>query len=100
MAKVEIRFEYPVQASGGPIHNANASSAEIMTSSASTQTSTAAATHSGQTVSVTSSGGAVRITIGGGTLDAATGTTLIPDGATRSFGSVAAGHKVAIIDLA
>ena len=99
MAKVEIRFETPVQAANGPIHNARPSSVEILTSSASTQTSTAAATHSGQSVSVTSSGGAVRIAIGGGTLDAATGTTLIPDGATRSFGGVASGHKVAIIDL-
>jgi hypothetical protein len=100
MAKVEIRFETPVQAAGGPIHNVSPASVEIINSSASSQTSTAAATHSGQTVSLTASGGAIRVAFGSGTLDAATGTTLIPDGATRSFGGVPFGHKVAVIDLA
>ena len=99
MASVAINFESPVQTAGGPVHNAYSSSAEIMTSSASSQVSTAAATHTGQTVSITSKGGAVRCVIGSGTPDAATGTILVPDGATRSFGGVIVSHKVAIIDI-
>ena len=99
MASVEITFESPVETASGPVHNAYAASAEIMTSSASSQVSTAAATATGQTVSITSKGGAVRCAIGSGTPDAATGTILVPDGSTRSFGGVMVGHKVAIVDI-
>lgn len=97
MAAVEIRFESPFGV-GSPLHAVNPDSVQIMTSSASSQASTAAATKTGCTVSITASGGAIKFCVAAAP-DTATGTlSLVPDGSTRSFGGVAIGHKVAIVD--
>lgn len=82
---------------GVPVYASIPRASEAITTSASSQATTATA-RSGDFASCTASGGAVWISIGQSPTAAAGTHYLIPDGATKDFGPLLEGDKVAVID--
>lgn len=96
MATVAIEFG-GIMGAGAPAYDPIARASESITSSASSQSSTNEA-QGGDFVTVVSSGGAVWVAIGQSPTAAAGTQRLITAGASRDFGPLKHGDKVAIID--
>ena len=96
MATVQITFGAAVDGVA-PVAAMQPAAAETITSSGTSQATTIT-TRRGQICSVTASGGNVWVTAAG-TPTASAGTThLVPDGATRDFGFLEDGWRIAVID--
>lgn len=94
MATVHIRFG-GLMGGGAPVYAPTPSSAQTITSSATSQQSTAVA-QAGDYVTVDASGGAVLVAIGQNPTAASSVGDMVQ--ATKDFGPLKAGDKVAIID--
>lgn len=97
MATVGIAFGAAMDGTA-PVLAAQPVASEAITSSAASQQSTSTAPASPAVCTITSIGGAIWVTFGTNPTAVAGTGYLIPDGATRDFGRLAPGWKVAVID--
>lgn len=96
MATVHVAFARAMDGHA-PVIASRPASSQAITSSAVSQATTIAAGNN-ETCVVTSVGGAVWVQVAGTPVAAAGTDWLIPDGATREFGHVPPGSKVAVIN--
>lgn len=99
MATVSVVFA-PAMDGTTPVLAATAIASEAITSSGASQQSTNSVPATPSVCVVTSAGGAVWVAFGANPTAAAGTAHLIPDGATREFGRLQAGWKVAVINAA
>lgn len=101
MAEVQVKFDAPANVGGQLLENAKPAAANVedITSSGASQATTAESPNEYAYVAITSSGGAVWAKIAAVPVAAAGDQHLIADGQTRFFGGLAAGDKVAVIDV-
>lgn len=97
MATVGIAFAAAMDGTA-PVLAGQPIASEAVTSSAASQQATSTAPASPSVCSITSSGGAIWVAFGTNPTAVAGTGYLIPDGATREFGRLAPGWKVAVID--
>ena len=99
MAIVHITFRSAFDLGGSVIPNKSPRVSETITSSGTSQPTTITALQ-GEVLDLTSVGGAVFIAVGQAPVatDSGAGVDLIADGASRQYGPLAAGDKVAVID--
>lgn len=98
MADIRIRFG-AVMGGGAPVYASRPKASQKITSSGTSQASTYSA-DDGDFVTVFALTGAVAIDISANPTAIATSGDVVPSGATRDFGPLKAGDKIAIIDVA